>query len=119
MTSKKSPNKYQKTLITLLKNIGKYVWAILPLYIVLRTIGIDLLNVFDCNRHEIKPFRNSTFNVLILPFRNYEGNSTLRNKIELALNAHLDDLIDKRNFDKKIKSNIKIKCELDIPEHLS
>ena len=101
--TKKISNKKNKTTYVGLKKFGKFLFGFLTIYIALRAFSIDLFNILDCNRHVIEPFPNSTFNVLILPFSNYEGSSSLRHKIEYALNAHLNDLIDNRNFDKKDK----------------
>lgn len=64
-------------------------------------------------------FTDTTYNVLILPFNNYQENSKQKLQIERAIEGRIDELRDKFFSTSKLKTLIKLKCYLDIPEFLS
>jgi tetratricopeptide (TPR) repeat protein len=66
-----------------------------------------------------KEFSDTTYNVLLLPFNDYQEDTTKKIKIERALEQHINELKDKYLFNSKVSSTIRIKSYLEIPEFLS
>lgn len=64
-------------------------------------------------------FVDTTYNVLILPFNDYQEDLTKRTKIERVIQGRLEDLKSQTILDSSIRSRINIKCFLEIPEFLS
>jgi tetratricopeptide (TPR) repeat protein len=64
-------------------------------------------------------FLDSTYNILILPFNDYQENANQGVKIEKALEQRFDELRVKFFPGAQIKLSMKIKCYLEIPEFLS